>query len=126
MAVQELGMVIGVALIVAVLFFLMLFVEKVWNSTTDCIHDICGRKPKDEENPAALVGTFKRYKNWRLCPCRGRAVSRKEGRLKNKKSTLALYLILFVPPIEDISMPNATCVKVSLIKYAFQSRLEWS
>jgi hypothetical protein len=34
MAVQELGMVIGVALIVAVLFFLMIFVEKVWNSTT--------------------------------------------------------------------------------------------
>lgn len=63
MAVQELGMVIGVALIVAVLFFLMIFLEKIWTSTADKIHDVCGRKPKDEENPAALVGTFKRYKN---------------------------------------------------------------
>jgi hypothetical protein len=30
---------------------------------TDRLQDLCGKKPKDEENPAALVGTFKRYKN---------------------------------------------------------------
>jgi hypothetical protein len=30
MAVQELGMVIGVAFLVGVLFFLMIFLEKIW------------------------------------------------------------------------------------------------
>ena len=60
---QELGMVIGVAFLVGILFLLMIYVEKAWTSTTDRLHDMCGRKPKDEEDPAALVGTFKRYKN---------------------------------------------------------------
>ena len=56
-------MVIGVAFLVGILFLLMIYVEKAWTSTTDRLHDMCGRKPKDEEDPAALVGTFKRYKN---------------------------------------------------------------
>lgn len=60
---QELGMVIGVGFLVGILFLLMIYVEKAWASTTDRLHDLCGRKPKDEEDPAALVGTFKRYKN---------------------------------------------------------------
>ncbi len=56
-------MVIGVGFLVGILFLLMIYVEKAWASTTDRLHDLCGRKPKDEEDPAALVGTFKRYKN---------------------------------------------------------------
>ncbi len=64
MAVQEFGMVIGVAFLVGVLFMLLIYTEKAWAATSDRLHDYCGRKPKDEEDPAALVGTFKRYKNW--------------------------------------------------------------
>jgi len=62
-AVQELGMVIGVAFLVGVLFMLMIYTEKLWTKTIDKLSDICGKKKIQEESPADLVGTFKRYKN---------------------------------------------------------------
>jgi hypothetical protein len=62
-AFQELGMVIGVAFLVCALFMLMIYMEKLWTSTVDKLGDLCGKKKEDEEDPAALVGTFKRYKN---------------------------------------------------------------
>jgi len=62
-AVQELGMVIGVGLLVGSLFFLMIYLEKLSNLLSEKLCGVCGKNSKDEENPAALVGTFKRYKN---------------------------------------------------------------
>jgi hypothetical protein len=62
-AIQELGMVIGVAFLVGILFMLMIYLEKLWTSVIDRLSGMCGRTKKDEENPADLVGTFKRYKN---------------------------------------------------------------
>ena len=62
-AVQEFGMVIGVAILVCVLFMLMIYMEKLWTSAVEKLSDLCGKKREDEEDPAALVGTFKRYKN---------------------------------------------------------------
>jgi len=66
LALQELGIVIGVAFMVATIFFIMIFVEKV----CDSVNDIYQKKfhPEDQEDPeavdpASLVGTFKRYKN---------------------------------------------------------------
>jgi len=66
LALQELGIVIGVAFMVAAIFFIMIFVEKV----CDSVNDIYQKKFHPEEamdpeavDPATLVGTFKRYKN---------------------------------------------------------------
>ena len=63
MAVQELGMVIGAFLLVGILFLLLVYTEKACDATTEKCHSMCGRKAKDVEDPAALVGTFKRYKH---------------------------------------------------------------
>jgi len=64
LALQEFGIVIGVALLVGVIFMLMIYLEKFWNSVSDFYHKRFGDyKEDDEEDPAALVGTFKRYKN---------------------------------------------------------------
>jgi len=62
-AVQELGMIIGVAFLVGILFMLMIYLEKLRTAVFDKMSEWCGKKKKDEEDPAALVGTFKRYKN---------------------------------------------------------------
>ena len=56
--------VIGVALMVGILFFLMIAVERTFEWLGNQISKIFGRKKnKDPEDPAALVGSFKRYKN---------------------------------------------------------------
>ena len=56
--------VIGVALMVGILFFLMIAVENTFEWLGNQISKIFpGRKKaKDPEDPAALVGSFKRYK----------------------------------------------------------------
>ena len=57
--------VIGVALMVGILFFLMIAVERTFEWLGNQISKIFGfrKKSKDPEDPAALVGSFKRYKN---------------------------------------------------------------
>ena len=64
LALQEMGIVIGVALMVGIIFFLMVALENLWNSVTEVYQKRYGdEKEEDAEDPAALVGTFKRYKN---------------------------------------------------------------
>ena len=60
--------VIGVALMVGILFFLMIAVERTFEWLGNQISKIFGfrKKSKDPEDPAALVGSFKRYKNWTM------------------------------------------------------------
>ena len=64
LALKELGLVIAVALLVGIIFMLMISLEKAWNGLSDYYNKKFGEeKEDDEEDPAALVGTFKRYKN---------------------------------------------------------------
>ena len=60
LAFQELGIVIGVAFIFVFLFFLLIYTEKLGTCLIDKLQ---AKKPPDEENPAALVGTYKSNKN---------------------------------------------------------------
>ena len=56
--------VIGVALMVGILFFLMIAVEQTMDWMGNQMSKMFGsKKSKDPEDPAALVGSFKRYKN---------------------------------------------------------------
>ena len=55
---------IGVALMVGILFFLMIAVEQTMDWMGNQMSKMFGsKKSKDPEDPAALVGSFKRYKN---------------------------------------------------------------
>lgn len=64
LALQELGIVVAVALMVVLIFMLMIFAEKVWLGISDIYQKKFGSgTDEDAEDPAALVGTFKRYKN---------------------------------------------------------------
>ena len=66
LALQELGIVVAVAFMVGGIFMLMIFVEKIWDQVMTAYQKKFGTyKEDDVENadPAALVGTFKRYKN---------------------------------------------------------------
>ena len=67
LALQELGIVIGVAFMVASIFLLMVMTEKAIVSLHSRYHRKFGRlrgiDVDAEADPAALVGTFKRYKN---------------------------------------------------------------
>ena len=58
---------IGVALMVGMLFFLMLAVEQTFQWLGEQLSNCCGGKkasdPEDPAQAAALVGSFKRYKN---------------------------------------------------------------
>ena len=62
LALKELGIVIAVALMVVIIFFLMIFIEKAWISMSDLYQKKVKKVEEDVEDPAALVGTFKRYK----------------------------------------------------------------
>ena len=62
LALKELGIVIAVALMVVTIFFLMIFIEKAWISMSDLYQKKVKKVEEDVEDPAALVGTFKRYK----------------------------------------------------------------
>jgi hypothetical protein len=63
LAFQELGIVIGVAIVVALLFFLLIYTEKLGTCLVDRFQSRNGKQPPDEEDPAALVGTYKLNKN---------------------------------------------------------------
>lgn len=64
LALQELGIVVAVAFMVGGIFMLMVFAEKICDQLTTAYNKKCGTyKEPDVEDPAALVGTFKRYKN---------------------------------------------------------------
>ena len=64
MALKELGLVIAVALMVGIIFMLMIYLEKSWNYLSESYNKRFGEEKEDDvEDPAALVGTFKRYKN---------------------------------------------------------------
>ena len=66
LALQELGIVLGVAFMVASIFLLMIMAEKMMLSLLKKYRVSFGGKNGDEDveaDPAALVGTFKRYKN---------------------------------------------------------------
>ena len=63
LALQELGVVVGVAFMVAGIFLLMVYMEKFWTSVVTRYNKKFGNPVDDVEDPAALVGTFKRYKN---------------------------------------------------------------
>ena len=64
LAVQQLGLVISVILMVTTIFMVMIFLEKSWNMLVEYYNKRFGEEDVDDaEDPAALVGTFKRYKN---------------------------------------------------------------
>ena len=64
LALQQLGLVISVVLMVATIFMVMIFLEKSWNMLIEYYNKRFGEEDVDDaEDPAALVGTFKRYKN---------------------------------------------------------------
>ena len=64
LALQELGIVVGVAFMVAGIFLLMVYMEKLANNILSRYQKRFGNPTEEDvEDPAALVGTFKRYKN---------------------------------------------------------------
>ena len=64
LALKELGIIVGVAFMVGGIFFLMISIEKFMDSVSTTYQKKFGDyKEDDVEDPAALVGTFKRYKN---------------------------------------------------------------
>ena len=52
----------GVAFLVSFLFMVMMAVEKTWEQLMKSYENCEGKGQGQEEDPAALVGTFKRYK----------------------------------------------------------------
>ena len=64
LAFQQLGLVISVVLMVAIIFMAMISLEKIWNVAFEYYNKRFGEENVDDaEDPAALVGTFKQYKN---------------------------------------------------------------
>jgi len=65
LALQQLAVVVGVALLVGGCFMLMIGVELGLGWLEDRCSSLCGGRKKSQEevlDPAALVGSFKRYK----------------------------------------------------------------
>jgi len=63
LALQQLGVIVFVALLVGGGFVTMVWVELALGWLWEKVSDSLGtKKVKDPENPAALVGSFKRYK----------------------------------------------------------------
>merc|ERR1719430_1837984 len=62
LALQQLGIVIGVAFMVAFLFMVMIGIEKPWDKAESGYQSLRGKPPPQEVDPASLVGTFSRYK----------------------------------------------------------------
>lgn len=62
LALQQLGLIIGVAFMVAFLFMVMIGVEKMWEKVGEKYQEITGKNQPEEKDPASLVGTFSRYK----------------------------------------------------------------
>ena len=63
LAAQQLGIIVGVALLVGGGFMLMVGIELSMIWVVEKCSELLGRQTvKDPEDPAALVGSFKRYK----------------------------------------------------------------
>merc|ERR1711935_128182 len=64
MAAKQLGVIVGVALLVGGMFMLVVGLELIIDWPEGKCQKICGRKKTKEQEPdaAALVGSFKRYK----------------------------------------------------------------
>jgi hypothetical protein len=63
LAMQQFGILVGVALLVGILFALNIGLELLFDAICEKCEDMFGAKKIHKvENPAALVGTFKRYK----------------------------------------------------------------
>jgi len=62
LALQQLGLILGVAFMVAFLFLLMIGVEKAWEKMGEKYQEMTGKQETEEKDPASLVGTFSRYK----------------------------------------------------------------
>jgi len=63
LALQQLGIVVGVAFMVAFLFLVMIGLEKLWDKMEASYQTMMGKPPAPDLDPAAMVGTFSRYKN---------------------------------------------------------------
>jgi len=64
-AALQFGVLVAVALMVGLLFMLNIWAELCFDAIVEKICDCVGTKPEpdiEEQDPAALVGTFKRYK----------------------------------------------------------------
>ena len=53
----------GVVFLVGIMFMLLVLLEKMWKKLVWKYQVVCIGTVEQEEDPAALVGTFKRYKN---------------------------------------------------------------
>lgn len=63
LAMQQFAVLVGVALMVGILFMLNIGLDLFMDWVSEKVSDMfCKKKVEDPENPAALVGTFKRYK----------------------------------------------------------------
>ena len=63
LAAQQLGIIVGVALLVGGGFMLMVGIELTAGWALEKVYKLCGKKiSEDPEDPAALVGSVKRYK----------------------------------------------------------------
>jgi len=63
-ALQQFSIVVGVCLMVGILFFMMIAIETAYDWIFSKIKTVVGaKKTTDPEDPASLVGSFKRYKN---------------------------------------------------------------
>ncbi len=65
LALQELGIMMGVAFMMAFMFMLIVYAEKLIDFLSLGYRRYFSKKEEEDEeaDPAALVGTFKRYKN---------------------------------------------------------------
>merc|ERR1712098_468199 len=61
-ALQQLGVILSAAFLVSFLFMVMMAVEKTWEQLMKNYENCEGKGQRQEDDPAALVGTFKRYK----------------------------------------------------------------
>merc|ERR1711997_531121 len=63
LAIQQFAVLVGVALMVGILFMLNIGLDLLMDWVSEKVTDLfCKKRVQDPENPAALVGTFKRYK----------------------------------------------------------------
>eukprot|EP00092_Neocalanus_flemingeri_P061994 GFUD01074716.1.p1 GENE.GFUD01074716.1~~GFUD01074716.1.p1 ORF type:complete len:138 (+),score=37.25 GFUD01074716.1:201-614(+) len=62
LALQQLGLIIGVAFMVMFGFMVMVGVEKLVEKMGEKYQAMTGKKQPEEKDPASLVGTFSRYK----------------------------------------------------------------
>lgn len=62
LALQQLGIIIGVAIMVMFGFMVMVGVERLVEKMGEKYQAMTGKKQPEEKDPASLVGTFSRYK----------------------------------------------------------------